>query len=47
VVAALGGALWFRGRPPGATSAGTATNPLVAARPYRLVAPTTVDPGKT
>ena len=47
VVAVLGGALWFRTRPSGTTAAaGDATNALVAARPYRLVAPATPDPSK-
>jgi polyhydroxybutyrate depolymerase len=46
LVAGLGGAWWFWGGPPGANFAGAATNTLVAARPYRLVAPTTIDPRK-
>ena len=47
VVAALSGALWLRARRTRATFVATATNALVAARPYRLVAPTTLDPRKT
>ena len=47
VVAALSGALWFRDRWSGARVAGNATNALVAARPYRLLAPSTLDPRKT
>src|SRR5260221_1503078 len=47
VIAALSGAVWFRARRPGAKAAGTATNALVAARPYRLVAPSILDPRKT
>jgi len=46
VVAGLGAVWWFRA-PPGAKFAGAATNALVAARPYRLVAPATLDPRKT
>jgi poly(3-hydroxybutyrate) depolymerase len=44
VVATVGGVLWFLARPPGAKSEGAATNALVAARPYRLKAPTALDP---
>jgi polyhydroxybutyrate depolymerase len=47
VVAALSGALWFWARRPRAKFAGAPTNALVAARPYRLLAPTTLDPRKT
>jgi len=47
VFAAVGGALWFRARRPGAKFAGAATNALVAARPYRVVAPTNLDHRKT
>src|SRR5450432_1993411 len=46
VAAAVSGALWFKARWPGAKSAGVATNALVAARPYRLLAPTTLEPRK-
>jgi polyhydroxybutyrate depolymerase len=46
MVAALSGALWVGGRRPSTRSAGPATNGLVAARPYRLRAPTTLDPRK-
>jgi polyhydroxybutyrate depolymerase len=46
VVAGVSGVLWFRARPPAAKLAGNATNALVAARPYRLVAPASLDPGK-
>jgi polyhydroxybutyrate depolymerase len=47
IAALVSGALWFRGWRPGAKYAGAATNALVAARPYRLVVPTNVDPRKT
>ena len=47
VLAVVGGALWFRARRPGPSIASAASNALVAARPYRLVAPATLDPGKT
>src|SRR3954451_18469934 len=47
VVAVVSLALWFRVRRPGASSAGSATNARVAARPYRLRAPTTLDPRRT
>ena len=46
VVAAVSGALWVRGRWRGAKLASAATNALVASRPYRLLAPATLDPGK-
>ena len=47
VVAVVSGALWFRARRTGAKFAGTPTNALVAARPYRLVTPTNIDPRRT
>jgi polyhydroxybutyrate depolymerase len=47
VVAGVLGALWLQARRPDAKSAAAATNALVAARPYRLKAPTTVDPRRT
>ncbi len=46
VVAVVSGAIWFWAPRFRAKPAGTATNALVAARPYRLLAPTTVDPAK-
>jgi polyhydroxybutyrate depolymerase len=46
VTAAVIGALWFSARPSGAPFAGNPTNAVVAARPYRLVAPASLDPNK-
>jgi len=43
-VAALGGAIWVGSRPRATRPAGPATNPLVAARPYRVAVPTASPP---
>jgi polyhydroxybutyrate depolymerase len=44
VVAVVSGALWLRSPRTGAKPAAAATNALVAARPYRLLAPSNLDP---
>jgi polyhydroxybutyrate depolymerase len=47
VVAAFGCVLWALTRPRATQPAGPATNPLVAARPYRVKAPAVLDPQRS